>query len=108
MDLHWRNTQKPARFFSLDARAFCAIMLFLVHARLWTLTLAIVVMCIFWIMERRGLTFEAALRAMRSGFWARVAPPCRKAAIVPGSILIDSFALVTFKQRQARIRFKSK
>ena len=65
MDLHWRNTQKPARFFSLDARAFTAIMLFLVHARLWTFAVAIIVMVVFWIFERRGLTFESALRAMR-------------------------------------------
>jgi intracellular multiplication protein IcmT len=66
MDLHWRNTQKPARFFALDARAFAAIMLFLVHAKLWTFTFAIIVMIIFWLLERRGLTFEAALRALRA------------------------------------------
>ena len=66
MDLHWRNTQKPARFFAVDARAFAAVFLFLVHARLWTLALAIVVMIVFWFFERRGLTFEAALRAMRA------------------------------------------
>lgn len=66
MDLHWRNSQKPARFFALDARAFAAIFLFLVHARLWTFILAVVVMFVFWLLERRGLTFEAALRALRS------------------------------------------
>jgi intracellular multiplication protein IcmT len=66
MDLHWRNTQKPARFFVFDARAFSAVFLFLVHARLWTLALAIVFLFVFWLFERRGLTFEAALRAMRS------------------------------------------
>ena len=67
MDLHWRNTQKPARFFALDARAFSAIFLFMVHARLWTFVMAIFVMFLFWAFERRGLTFEAAVRAMR--FW---------------------------------------
>jgi intracellular multiplication protein IcmT len=66
MDIHWRNSQKPARFFAFDARAFLALLLFLVHARVWTFTLAIVVMVIFWILERRGLTFSASLRAMRS------------------------------------------
>jgi intracellular multiplication protein IcmT len=74
MDLHWRNTQKPARFFALDARAFAAIFLFLVHARLWTFVLAIVVMLAFWIFERRGLTFEAALRAIRSWILGRRRP----------------------------------
>jgi intracellular multiplication protein IcmT len=66
MDIHWRNTMKPTRFFVLDARAFMAILLFLVHARLWTFVLAIVVMIIFWLLERRGLTFEASLRTFRS------------------------------------------
>ena len=65
MDIHWRNTQKPARFFIFDARAFLAILLFLVHARLWTFTLAILVMVVFLFFERRGLTFEASLRALR-------------------------------------------
>jgi len=50
----------------VDARAFSAIMLFLVHARLWTFVLAIFVMFVFWIFERRGLTFESALRAVRA------------------------------------------
>jgi len=66
MDLHWRNTQKPARFFSLDARSFAALFLFLIHARLWTFIFAVVVMFIFWLFERRGLTFESAVRAIRA------------------------------------------
>jgi len=65
MDIHWRNTQKPARFFFLDARAFLAILLFVVHARLWTFLCAVVLMTIFWIMERQGLTFDSSLRAFR-------------------------------------------
>lgn len=66
MDTHWRNTQKPARFFMLDARAFAALFLFLIHARLWTLAFAGIVMLIFWLLEQRGLTFESSLRAFRS------------------------------------------
>lgn len=65
MDLHWRNTQKPARFFALDARVFAFIFLFIIHIRLWTLTLAVIVMLIFWGLERRGLSFESAIRALR-------------------------------------------
>jgi len=64
-DIHWRNTQRPARFFALDARAAATILLFLVHARVWTFVLAILVMIIFWFSERMGLTFESALRALR-------------------------------------------
>jgi intracellular multiplication protein IcmT len=66
MEVHWRDTQRPARFFIFDARSFAAIFLFLIHARLWTFSLAIVVMIIFWLFERRGLTFESALRAIRA------------------------------------------
>jgi intracellular multiplication protein IcmT len=78
MDLHWRNTQKQARFFALDARAFAAVFLFLIHARLWTFVLAIVVMIVFWILERRGLTFDAALRALRSWILGRNRPATLK------------------------------
>jgi intracellular multiplication protein IcmT len=74
MDLHWRNTQKPARFFAFDARAFGSIMLFLVHARLWTFVLVILTMLAFWLMERRGLTFEASLRAGRVWILGRRRP----------------------------------
>ena len=78
MDLHWRNSQKPARFFALDARAFTAILLFLVHARIWTFAFALFVMLLFWIFERRGLTFESALRAMRVWLIGRRRPSLRR------------------------------
>jgi len=65
MDIHWRNTQKPVRFFMLDARAFLAVLLFLLHMRMWTFVMAIVIMVLFMIFERRGLTFAASLRALR-------------------------------------------
>lgn len=63
---HWRNTMKPARFFKVDARAGACWMLVLVHFRKWTILLAIIVMIVFILLERRGLTFSSALRAFRS------------------------------------------
>jgi len=80
MDVHWRNTQKPARFFIFDARACLTILLFLVHARLWTFTLAVFVIVVFWLLERRGLTFSAALRALRSWVLGAKRPANRAAA----------------------------
>lgn len=74
MDVHWRNTQKPARFFIFDARAAVAVMLFLVHMRLWTLLVVIVIMIIFWIFERFGLTFDSAIRAVRCWFLGIIRP----------------------------------
>jgi intracellular multiplication protein IcmT len=68
MDLHWRNSMKTARFlFNTDARAALLLLFFLVHMRLWTLGLVIVTMFIFYVLEQRGLSFDAALRAFR--FW---------------------------------------
>lgn len=81
MDVQWRNTQKPARFFVLDARCFIALILFLVHARLWTLIVAAVVMVLFWMLEQRGLTFEASLRAMRSWLLGTKRPANSRRAI---------------------------
>ncbi|HUY69267.1 MAG TPA: IcmT/TraK family protein [Alphaproteobacteria bacterium] len=81
MDIHWRNTQKPPRFFVLDARAFLAILLFLVHARLWTFILALIIMAVFWFFERRGLTFESSLRALRAWVVGVHRPANRRRAI---------------------------
>lgn len=74
MEVHWRDSQKPIRFFMLDARSFLSVVLFLFHARLWTLVMALIVMVIFWIMEQRGLTFEASLRAIRCWILGRYRP----------------------------------
>lgn len=65
MDIHWRNTQKPVRFFVFDARAFIGVLFLLLRARIWVLVLCLASMGIFWAFERRGLSFDSALRAMR-------------------------------------------
>lgn len=62
---HWRNTMKPVRFFMFDARAGLFVLLLLVHARLWTLYLLITVLVVFNLLERKGLSFSAALRGLR-------------------------------------------
>jgi intracellular multiplication protein IcmT len=65
---HWRNTMKPVRFFIFDGRAGFFLFLFIVHARQSTLVLLCVVFAYFYILERKGLTFDAALRATRVWF----------------------------------------
>lgn len=74
MDIHWRNTQKPVRFFFMDARVFAVFLFFLVHARPWTFCLVVFFSVMFWLFERRGLTFPAALRAFRSWILGRHRP----------------------------------
>jgi intracellular multiplication protein IcmT len=65
-DWHWRNSMKPVRFFALDARVALFFMIFLLHMRLWTLGLFVVVSIVFWLLERKGLTFDAAMRSFRT------------------------------------------
>lgn len=62
---HWRNTMKPVRFFGFDARAGFFVILVLIHARMWTFGLMLSVLVIFWILERKGLSFASAIRALR-------------------------------------------
>lgn len=65
LNWHWRNSMRPVRFFNMDARAvlpFCALIF---YARLVMLVIAIMVAVIFWLVEKLGLTFPAALRKLR-------------------------------------------
>jgi intracellular multiplication protein IcmT len=64
-DWHWRNSMRPVRFFNLDARAGLPYCILLVYARPVTLVIALVTTFIFKQLEKRGLTFPAAMRALR-------------------------------------------
>ncbi|MCB1538716.1 MAG: type IV secretion protein IcmT [Rhodospirillales bacterium] len=57
---------KPVRFFGLDARVALFFMVFLMHMRIWTLALFAIMCILFWILERKGLTFDAAMRSLRT------------------------------------------
>jgi intracellular multiplication protein IcmT len=59
---------KSARFFALDARAAFPFLLVLIHFKTWTIALAFITTFIFWLAERLGLRFDAALRAVRAWF----------------------------------------
>lgn len=63
---HWRNTMRPVRFFNLDARAALPFCVLLVYFRPITLFFTFVITMVFWFLEKRGLTFMAAIRAFRS------------------------------------------
>lgn len=63
---HWRNTMRPVRFFGLDARAAIPYMVLLVYARPITLFLAICSTVVFVMLDKRGLSFDSAMRAFRS------------------------------------------
>lgn len=67
-DWHWRNSMKIVRFFNFDGRAGFFLVLFVVHARKSTLALLCLVFGFFYLLERKGLNFNAALRATRVWF----------------------------------------
>jgi len=77
-NIYWRDTQRPLRFFIFDARAAFAILLFLFHAKLWTFITSIVLMFLFWLMERKGLNFTTAFRKIRGFIIGRKRPRLAK------------------------------
>lgn len=63
---HWRNSMQPVRFIMFDARAALPLPLLLVYFRPSTLLLTILFLMFFRFLERKGLTFPAALRNFRA------------------------------------------
>jgi intracellular multiplication protein IcmT len=66
LNWHWRNSMRTVRFLAFDARAAMPLPLLLVYARWSTLLLLIVSLAFFRYLERKGLTFPAALRNFRA------------------------------------------
>lgn len=71
---HWRNSFRPARFFNLDARAAWPFVILLIYFRPISLFLTISITVIFYLLERKGLTFPAALRSLRVWLVGRERP----------------------------------
>lgn len=65
MNWHWRNTMRPVRFFKFDVKAVIPFFILLFYARLSTLIFCILTTLMFWALEKKGLTADAALRAFR-------------------------------------------
>jgi intracellular multiplication protein IcmT len=74
LDTKWRNTYKPARFLFMDARAGIPLLPLALHFRWYTVAFAVVFIVFFWILERRGLTFGAAFRAIRAWLVGDIRP----------------------------------
>ena len=74
MNWHWRNSMRPIRFFAFDARAALPFPLLLVYARWSTLVLCILFLILFRQLERKGLTFPAAMRTLRQNLVGRERP----------------------------------
>lgn len=71
---HWRDTMRPMRFFGIDARATIPLLLFIMHAETWTFMLTVFTATLFTLLERKGLTVPAAVRAGRAWIAGEVRP----------------------------------
>ena len=71
---HWRNTMRPVRFFMLDARAVLPYYPLLFYPRPITLFITILITITFLFLEKRGLTFPAAVRSIRLWFVGQSRP----------------------------------
>ena len=74
LNWHWRNSMRPVRFFMLDARASICFLVLLVYARTSTIVLTIIVTLVFRFLEKKGLTFPAAVRTIRMWFVGKDRP----------------------------------
>lgn len=61
----WRWTGFPARFLFLDARAVFAFPLFLVHISKMTASIVLISTLIFYVLERKKIPFNIAMRMLR-------------------------------------------
>ena len=62
----WRDTMRSPRLAIFDARLIFFCFLPVLHFRVWTVTLLVFGVLTFWGIERAGLRFPSALRALRS------------------------------------------
>ncbi len=71
---HWRDTMRPARFFMFDGRVALFIVMILAHPRMYTLVIFVAFLFFFYMLERFGISFEAAMRRFRSFLCGNVRP----------------------------------
>lgn len=74
MNWHWRDTMRSIRFISFDARCAFLIPVWLIYLRWSTIILSVAVFYTFNFLEKKGLTFPAALRALRAWLVGRERP----------------------------------
>lgn len=70
-DAHWRDSARPAKLFMFDAKASFALLLFLLHIRVWTFVFAIVTMVFLTAISRYGFNTTVFMRWLRSSLAGR-------------------------------------
>lgn len=63
---HWRDSGRIPRFFGIDARSTFPLLFFLVHIKLWTFLVAVIITVFFGLIERYGYSAIVFVRMFRS------------------------------------------
>ena len=74
LNAHWRDSFRPVRFFAFDGRCSIVVPILVFHIRVYTLVFCIILLFIFRFLEKKGLTFPAALRSLRCWIIGRTRP----------------------------------
>ena len=72
---NWRHTFQSVKFFFMDVRFGIVISASFLHIRWWTMVIDLFLIILAWYMERNGLGFMGALRAIRCRLVGRIRPP---------------------------------
>lgn len=65
-DAHWRDSARSPKFFIFDAKAAFPLLLFLIHIRWWTFTVAVLAWLFFTYLNYHGFSLEVFLRWVRA------------------------------------------
>ena len=68
----WRETHKPVRFAFLDGRIVPALLLAVMHLRIWTVLLALAAIAVLSLCERRGIRADAMPLHLRARILGRL------------------------------------
>jgi intracellular multiplication protein IcmT len=71
---HWRDSGRMPRLFMIDARSAFPLLLFLMHIKLWSFILALIVTIFFAIIEHYGLSATVFFRSVRTVLAGKIKP----------------------------------
>lgn len=66
--LYWRETHKLPRFLIFDGRVVLPILLSILHMRLWTIILTVIVLIALFYFDRKGISADSIARFLRAKF----------------------------------------
>ncbi|PCI40080.1 MAG: hypothetical protein COB50_00255 [Thiotrichales bacterium] len=64
--VHWRDSARQPKFFWIDARALLPVMVCLLHVRMWTVTIATVVVVVLAILSYFKFSIVISWRILRN------------------------------------------